>query len=273
LSKTDSSIFCIGRELLDGIVLDRNANFMAGQLTESGCRVRSIQVLDHEREVMVAAFRDAIAKKVRYVCTTGGLGPGHDDITRECVAESADLPLHQDDAAAEMIGRAYRRLFARGVVEHPELNEDRLRMAQVPEGSICYENPIGTAPAVQLPAGETTFFLLPGMPEEMRRLFSLHVIETVRQANPGAPRQSRIIEYPGRDESAISRVMADLSRRYPDIHGKVRTHGEAGIRITIFSDEHDTTVMIKNLELAEADLRARLGLEVGRNPVSDQAEA
>ena len=82
----------------------------------------------------------------------------------------AALELVRDDRAVDMLGKSYKRLAAKGIVESADLNEDRSSMADVPEGAICYENPIGTAPAVRLRIDETTFFLLPGVPEEMREL-------------------------------------------------------------------------------------------------------
>lgn len=250
-------------------MLDRNANFMAERLSGMGVRVVSIQVLDDVPEEMVAAFRRALEREPAYILTTGGMGPGHDDRTRECVAEATGLPLVLDERAREMLEKSYRRLFAKGLVEDPVLNEERLKMARVPKGSVCYENPIGTAPAVSLRVGKTTFFLLPGVPEEMQRMFQLYVAPALLAEGTGSYRKARHIEYPGSDESALSRMLADLVRRHPGVQAKARPHGsgtDAGLRITLFGEHSDEKELDRLLGDAEADLRARLGLEVGDPP-------
>ncbi len=270
-----ATIFCVGRELLEGLVLDRNANFMAGKLTDAGCRVLGIQVLDDHAEAMVPAFRAAIAQQPRYLLTTGGMGPGHDDNTRESVAEACGLPLARDEAAAGMLATAYRRLYAKGIVRNPDLNEDRLKMAMLPEGATALENPIGAGPAVSLEVGPTRLFMLPGVPQEMQRMFDLYVLPEISTASRGVHKLVRRIEYPGRDESALSRVLADLSRRYPGTHSRARLSGPDGgdgIRITLYGEHHDGAELEQKLERAEADLRARLGLERDSSAGADTGE-
>lgn len=267
LSQNTAYIFNIGRELLEGLVLDRNANFMAGKLNEAGCRVGSIQVFGDDEKSLVKAFQDALSTEPGYILTTGGMGPGHDDITRQCVARAARLSLQRDEAAASMVAKSYRRLCAKGVVTSSELNEDRLRMAMVPEGSICYENPIGTAPAVRLAVGKTQFFLLPGVPGELQRLFTLYALPVIQTEGPRTTQKTRQIDYPGRDESALTRVLADAARRHHGVHARARPQGDdagLGIRITLTAEDSDEAELDKLLDRAEADLRARLGLEVAR---------
>ena len=106
MSTKNVFIFCLGSELLEGSVLDRNGNFMAKSVDSLAFRVQTIQVIDEVEQEMVEAFRYALAQKPAYIITTGGMGPGHDDLTRECVAKAANLPLILDDRAAEMLGRA-----------------------------------------------------------------------------------------------------------------------------------------------------------------------
>ena len=275
MSENSAYIFCIGRELLEGLVLDRNANFMAGKLNATGVRVRSIRVLGDDEEAMVRAFEEALADQPGYIFTTGGMGPGHDDITRECVAKAAKLELQPDQVATEMVGRSYRRLFAKGIVDDPELNEQRVKMATIPVGSSCYDNPIGTAPAVRLAVGDTQFFLLPGVPQELQRMFTLYALPIIQADGPWSNKKARHIDYPGRDESVLSRVLIDMARRYHSIHTRARLQGDdpsLGIRITLTGEHTDETELDQLLERAEADLRARLGLEVqSRDPSPETA--
>lgn len=275
MSQNTAFIFCIGRELLEGLVLDRNANFMAGKLSEAGCRVRSIQVLDDDEAVMVSAFENALQQKPAYVFTTGGMGPGHDDITRDCVAKAAKVRLVRDERAVEMVSKSYRRLFAKGVVDDPSLNEERLRMAMLPEGATCFENPIGSAPAVRLQVGPTRFFLLPGVPQELQHMFNLYVVPALKADGPGSHKAARHVDFPGRDESVLTRALAEISRRYPAVSTKAIPQSEdrgPGIRITLLGEHTDAGELTRLLDRAEADLRARLGLEVrGRATTGDSS--
>ncbi|MCA8955866.1 MAG: competence/damage-inducible protein A [Planctomycetes bacterium] len=220
----------------------------------------------------VEAFRAALDRAPAYIITTGGMGPGHDDLTRACVAAAAGRELVRDERAVEMVAKSYKRLVARRIVEDAELNEDRLTMADVPEGSVCYENPIGTAPAVRLKVGETTFFLLPGVPEEMQRMFDLYVTPALAAEGPGVLKKASHVEWPGGDESALKRILTDIPRRFPGINPRARVISGGGdvvsLRISLFGEHTDAAVLDDLLERAEADLRSRLGLEMGARPQS-----
>ena len=255
----------MGRELLEGVVLDRNANFMASHLTEAGFRVRSIQIVDDLEEEAVPAFQRALSLEPTFILVTGGMGPGHDDNTRECLAKAAGVPLVVDETAKEHLANSYRRLVALGIAKHAELNEARLSMATVPEGSVCFENPVGSAPAVRLDVGKTTCFLLPGQPEELRRMFQAYVEPALAESSPGSFRAIEHFEIPGLDESAISRMLDDLERRHPTVNTRARVQGDGAenrMRISLACEAGDEATAKGQLSRAAKDLRARLGLEV-----------
>jgi nicotinamide-nucleotide amidase len=239
---------------------------MAKSIDKLAFRVQAVHILDEVESEMIHAFQTALAQKPAYIITTGGMGPGLDDITRECVSHAAKLPLVRDDRAVVMLEKSYKRLLAKGVVNIAELNEDRLTMADVPEGSVCYENPMGTAPAVRLKVDETTFFLLPGVPEEMQRLFGLYVIPALAADGPGIVKKARHVEWPGGDESALKRILTDINRRFPEIHTRARAIGDekTSLRVSLFGEHADEGELDSLLSRAEADLRARLGLEITR---------
>lgn len=246
---------------------------MAKNVSEFGLRVRCISVIDDVIEEAVSAFRHALQAGPDYILVSGGMGPGLDDITRQCVAEAAGVELVLDGVAEEMLGKSYRRLLAKGKILDAELNERRLIMAKVPEGSSCYENPIGTAPALRFQAGETTFYLLPGMPEELRRLFVQMVAPDLEANRPGEQKQIRVINYPGADEAAISRMLDDLGRRHVGIKSRCRLQGsgdELNMRITLSARSTNMEQLADHLDRAAADLRARLGLEMEHDQASGE---
>jgi len=262
-------ILVVSREILEGAVVDRNAAFMANRIDSLGYRVRSIHVVDRVESEMVTAIRHAIEQKPAYLLITGGIGPSFDDNTRACVAKATGLPLREDPKALEFVQSSYRRLFAKGLVDDPEITPDRARMALLPAGADCFENPIGTGPAVQLRVGDTTIFLLPGVPAELQRLFLLFVVPTMTASGPSTVRSERQIDYHGRDESAISAMLGEVSKSHPAISFRTRVQGteEARtIRITLVAEHGDPVELEEILDAAERQLRDRLGIDMPARP-------
>ncbi len=266
-------IFCISRELLNGSVVDKNAAFMAGRVTDLGFRVRQVLVLDSVEEEQVRAFKWALTQNPAYILTTGGMGPGFDDVTRESVAAATGSPLELSEHAEEMLRTSYRRLKAKNVVEDAEITETRRRMAMVPKGSESFENPIGTAPLVRMEHENTVFFMMPGVPAEMQRLFNLTVRPALEKDGTGIVRETRTVDYFGRDESVISRMLHDLERRHPNVAARAKHRGSEEnntIRISLYGENTSEAAVKAAVEDAEADLRARLGLEVARAAEAEQ---
>jgi nicotinamide-nucleotide amidase len=262
-------ILVVSREILEGSVVDRNAAFIANRIDDIGYRVRTIQVVDRVEAEMVATMAWAIGQKPTFVLVTGGMGPNWDDNTRGCLALAAGVELEENAQASEFVQNAYRRLFAKKVVSHPDMTDSRQGMALLPKGAKCYENTVGTAPAVQLEHGPTTVFLLPGVPAEMQRFFTSHVMPVMAAAGPDTVRGERAVDYHGHDESQISRVLYDIKAKHPQISLRTRVQGTMmarTIRIVLVAEQDDAVQLNNLLEQAEQDLRDRLGLEFDTPP-------
>ena len=262
-------ILVVSREILEGSVVDRNAAFIANRIDDIGYRVRTIQVVDRVEAEMVATMSWAIAQKPTFVLVTGGMGPNWDDNTRRCLAKAASLELEENPQAAEFVQNAYRRLFAKQVVSHPDMTDPRQGMAMLPKGSTCYENTVGSAPAVELEIGTTTVFLLPGVPAEMQRFFTSQVMPVMAAAGPDTVRGERAVDYHGHDESSISRVLSDISAKHPEVSLRTRVQGTLmarTIRIVLVAEKDDAVQLNELLEQAEQALRDRLGLEIDTSP-------
>jgi nicotinamide-nucleotide amidase len=262
-------ILVVSREILEGSVVDRNAAFIANRIDDIGYRVRTIQVVDRVESEMVAAMSWALEQKPTFILLTGGMGPNWDDNSRGCLAKATGLPLEEAPQAIEFIENSYRRLHAKEVIDDPTLTDSRRGMAQLPKGSVCYENTVGTAPAVLLRLGATTVFLLPGVPAEMQRFFTTHVMPVMSAEGPDTVRGERHVDYHGHDESSISRALSDVAQKHPQISFRTRVQGtEASrtIRIMLVSEHEDAVQLNDMLDTAEQDLRDRLGIELHTRP-------
>ena len=151
-----AAVLVIGNEILSGRTKDANLGHIAEKLTEIGVRLREARVVPDVEEEVVAAV-NALRARYTYVFTTGGIGPTHDDITAACVAKAFGVALERNPEAVARLERHY----AAG-----QLNEARLRMANVPAGGILIDNPISQAPGFQI----GNVFVMAGVPNIMRAM-------------------------------------------------------------------------------------------------------
>jgi molybdenum cofactor synthesis domain-containing protein len=133
-----AALLVIGDEILSGRTKDKNIGYIADYLTAIGIDLKEVRVVSDEAAAIVEAV-NALRAKYTYVFTTGGIGPTHDDITADCVAQAFDvaLELHPDAVAI---------LKARLAKTGGELNEARLRMARIPQGAALIANKVSGAP-------------------------------------------------------------------------------------------------------------------------------
>src|SRR5688500_1442041 len=91
----DAELLSIGAELLLGETVDTNAAFLGGEMATLGLPLRSVRMLPDDREVLRDAFAAARSASA-VVLATGGLGPTHDDLSREGLADALGEPMTED---------------------------------------------------------------------------------------------------------------------------------------------------------------------------------
>jgi molybdenum cofactor synthesis domain-containing protein len=133
-----AAVLVIGDEILSGRTKDRNIGYIADYLTAIGIDLREVRVVADDAAAIVDAL-NGLRAKYTYIFTTGGIGPTHDDITADCVAEAFGVPLEFHPEAVAVIKE---RLAKTG----GELNEARLRMARIPRGARLVANKVSGAP-------------------------------------------------------------------------------------------------------------------------------
>ncbi len=245
-----ATIVTIGDELLIGQVQDTNAAWLARRLAGLGVMVRRVLTVRDEAADIATAI-DQARQASDVVLATGGLGPTHDDVTREAVADYLGVDLRLDAEARRAVGR----FFAERGREIPPHGD---RVAMVPEGFEPLPNPVGTAPGLWLDQ-EAVLVLLPGVPREMKAIFGEEVAPRLRRlASPDAIRH-RTLCTAGVGESDIQQEIGDISHllgselklAYLPRPGQVR------LRLT-----GRGAAAGPRLEQLEAHLRARLGRHI-----------
>ena len=119
-----AGIVLIGNELLSGKVTDANAAYLCRELRQLGVDVRRITVIPDEVELIAATVAE-FSRSFDLVFTSGGVGPTHDDVTMEGIARAFETRVIRHPALIRLLESFYRG----------DLNEARLRMAEVPEGA------------------------------------------------------------------------------------------------------------------------------------------
>jgi len=146
-----AALIVIGDEILSGRTHDKNISQVATWLGIQGIRLKEVRVVADETPAIVEAVNTLRARN-DYLFTTGGIGPTHDDITVDAIAEAlgVGVVVHPD---ARVILEGYYE--TRG-----GLNEARLRMARVPEGADLIPNRFTGAPGIR----HGNIFIMAGVP-------------------------------------------------------------------------------------------------------------
>jgi nicotinamide-nucleotide amidase len=196
-----AELLSIGSELLAGETVDTNAAFLGAALARLGIPLRSIRALPDDRGVIAGAFAEARGR-VPLVVATGGLGPTHDDLTREGLADALGEEMAPD---ATLEAHLRERFAAFGTM--PESN---LRQALRMPSAEALANPIGSAPGWWVDRGGSVVVLMPGVPSEMRRMWDEQVEPRLLARLPLRPVHAREVKTFGVGESALAELAGDL---------------------------------------------------------------
>ncbi|HEX2140791.1 MAG TPA: molybdopterin-binding protein, partial [Candidatus Limnocylindria bacterium] len=194
-------LLSIGSELLMGETVDTNAAFLGAELRQLGVTLSEVRQLPDNRDAIAKAFTQA-AVLADVVLATGGLGPTHDDLTREALAYALGEELTLD---SELERQLRERFGALG-----RMPESNLKQAmRVPSARIL-ANPIGSAPGWWVERGEGVVVLMPGVPSEMRLMWADEVAPRLRALLDVPPLAVRTVKTFGVGESAVAEALGSL---------------------------------------------------------------
>jgi nicotinamide-nucleotide amidase len=252
-------IVAVGTELLLGQIADTNSAWLGEQLALGGVDSHFHQAVGDNQERIVLALRTALARSDGVV-VCGGLGPTHDDITRDAIAEVMNVKLVRDVAIVEKIGE----MFSSRGRAMPESNG---RQADVPERATPIMQVLGTAPGLICPVGHKVVYALPGVPYEMYEMFSRAVLPDLRRrmAEQGdvSVIASRVVRTWGNSESGLAELLApriaalDAGGGNPTI--AFLASGMEGIKVRITAKAADAAAAEALLRAEEEEVKAVVG--------------
>ncbi|MGN0624728.1 MAG: competence/damage-inducible protein A [Oscillospiraceae bacterium] len=217
-------ILCVGTELLLGDIVNTNAAFLARELAALGIDVYHQTVVGDNGGRLREAVALALSRSDLLVMT-GGLGPTHDDITKETAAEALGKKLVWNQ-------QAYDRMEAYFTRTGRVMSENNRKQAMMPEGAVVFQNENGTAPGAAMESGGKIIVLLPGPPSEMEPMFC-NQVRPYLEGKTGQTFLSRTVHLFGIGESAAEEQLRELmeSSRNPTIAPYAKT-GEVLLRVT-----------------------------------------
>ena len=196
-------VVAVGTELLLGQIVDTNSAWLGEQMAMAGIdSCVQVKVGDNLPR-MVKAIRQALADADALVIC-GGLGPTHDDITREAIAEVMGTTLEFDDE----VGMVIAEMFASRNRRMPEIN---MRQAMVPKGASVIPQRRGTAPGLVCPVGDKVIYAVPGVPFELYEMFERAILpDLLARSGSQSVIASRTLRTWGESESGVNERLHDL---------------------------------------------------------------
>lgn len=195
-----AAILIIGDEILSGRTQDTNSNFLAKQLTEVGINLSEVRVIPDLEEEIVFAINN-LRFKYKYVFTSGGIGPTHDDITADAISKAFEVGISVNEDAKRMLISNYSD-------GEKSLNLARLKMARIPHGASLIHNPISKAPGFFL----NNVYVMAGVPS----IFKVMVESVIPTLTGGAPLFSVAVKFL-KSEGYIAQDLENIASKYSDV--------------------------------------------------------
>jgi nicotinamide-nucleotide amidase len=212
-----SSIVAIGDELVGGFTLDTNSHWLAERLRILGYPVKRVtQIRDRPDEIVEQLHREVEDGDVTDVFVSGGLGPTPDDRTFAAVARALGKELVVWEQTRARIERRVQRMHSMGLLESPEITEGNLRMARIPaEPAHVFKNRRGMAPGALYETKGKRIFILPGVPLEMKGIFTEEIESEFLAA--GSAATVRELRFNFAVEARFYPLMRELEESFPDV--------------------------------------------------------
>lgn len=218
-----AALLLIGNELLSGRTQDKNLAFIGARLAARGIVLAEARVIADVPNVIIASL-NTLRAQFTYVFTTGGIGPTHDDITADCVAQAfgVDLPVHPE---------AQKRLLAYFKERNIEPNADRMRMARIPSGGSLIDNPVSVAPGFFI----ENVFVMAGVPRIMQAMF-----DNIEPTLPIGPKIDSVSVICNLGEGTFAAALRDLQAKYGNLElGSYPMSAENGQRVALVAKGQD----------------------------------
>jgi len=196
IKKINAAILIIGNEILSGRTQDKNIIFLTNWLNlKCGISVNEVRIIPDVEKVIIENI-SYLSKKFKYVFTTGGIGPTHDDITAQSISKAFKVKYEYHKEAYEILEKYYGK---------NKFNDGRKKMAKMPRGARLIYNPSSAAPGFIT----KNVLSLPGVPSILNSMIENCKIYLTK----GAKIYSKTINI-YTVESNISKGLGEIQKKY-----------------------------------------------------------
>ncbi|MCC6423469.1 MAG: competence/damage-inducible protein A [Phycisphaerales bacterium] len=251
-------ILSIGDELILGQTLDTNSAWISQQLAAVGCPVLAHLTVGDDQAAIERIIGGAI-HQCSWLIISGGLGPTVDDLTRQALAAALHQPLELNQAWLDELDRFFKQR------NRPMPDANRIQ-AMIPRTSRMLFNTCGTAAGIDATFGPENglavqpcrVFAMPGVPKEMKEMFTRDVLPAIASAGGGAVILSRTLHTFGIGESRIAELLGPLMDRAsnPSV-GTTVSGGQVSLRINARFPSR--ALATRHLDQTLADCQKALG--------------
>ncbi len=249
------SVVAIGTELLLGQIVDTNSSWLGEQLAAAGIdSLFQVKVGDNLARIVStlrATLEDADA-----IIICGGLGPTHDDITREAIAEIMGVDLEMNDEVALVIEQMFT---ARG----RRMPQNNLRQAMVPKGAKIIEQRRGTAPGLICEVGKKVMYAVPGVPFELYEMFERAILpDLLVRSGEASVIKSRVLRTWGDSESGLNERLVGVINELEKVGNPTLAFlasGWEGIKVRLTAKASTEKQAVELLDVWDAKVRGQVG--------------
>jgi nicotinamide-nucleotide amidase len=248
-----AEIISIGDELLIGQVINSNQAYISEKLNSAGVFAdRMTTVGDNEQDILDAFHKAFTTHDV--VTVTGGLGPTHDDITRAVICKFFDTDLVLDNEALDKINE----IFAHRNLPMIKINEDQ---ALVPRSCTVIQNRQGTAPGYFFERNSKYFFVMPGVPYEMKAMMDDFVIPFLNKQKIGLVIRHLTLKTTGIGESFLAEQIGNVKDLFTPDSGTTLAFlpSSLGVRLRVTVKAKTVDKADSNIRDIEEKLRSKIG--------------
>ena len=219
--KVNAAIVIIGNEILSGRTQDTNVVHLSIWLNELGIKVEEVRVIPDVENSIVNTVNE-LRRKFKYIFTTGGIGPTHDDITSRSIAKAFNVSYGYNKEAYETLEKYYKP---------GEFNDGRKKMAKMPDKASLIYNPSSGAPGFIV----ENVYCLPGVPSILKSM----VNGLKNRISGGKKILSKTISV-STVESEIAKPLEDIQNKFKNI--EIGSYpffrmGKVGVSIVMRSTE------------------------------------
>ena len=249
------SVVAIGTELLLGQIVDTNSSWLGEQLAAAGIdSLFQVKVGDNLGRI-VATLKSTL-NEADAVIICGGLGPTHDDITREAIAEIMGVELELNDEVALVIEEMF-------TARSRKMPQNNLRQAMVPRGAKIIEQRRGTAPGLICPVGEKVMYAVPGVPFELFEMFERAILpDLLMRSGEASVIKSRVLRTWGESESGLNERLVEVIDELEKVGNPTLAFlasGWEGIKVRLTAKAHTAQEAIALIDVWDAKVRAKVG--------------